>query len=156
MKTAKFLVMVFFLFLQFFDVSGQNHNNRRERIKTQKIAFITSKLQLTPEEAQQFWPVYNEFDNKIENLNKEKNKELRSFIQNKDNISDSESAKVADDFIQYGIKLANLKQEYHLKFKKIFPAKKVVSLYMAEGQFKQYLIKQIRNKNAAKRRDNFR
>ncbi|MCK5822611.1 MAG: hypothetical protein KAG95_01310 [Bacteroidales bacterium] len=156
MKTAKFLVIVFFLFLQFFYVSGQNPNNRRERIKIQKIAFITSKLQLTPEEAQQFWPVYNEFDNKIENLNKEKNKELRNYVLNKDNISDSESVKVADDFIQYGIKLANLKQEYHLQFKKILTAKKVVSLYMAEGQFKQYLIKQIRNKNAPKRRDNFR
>ena len=156
MKTIKFLIVVSILFFQFTDVSGQDLNNKREKIKAQKVAFITSKLQLTPEEAQQFWPVYNEFDNKREALNKEKNKEVRNYVLKKDNFSDSESEKVADDIIQYGIKLANLKQEYHLKFKIFFPANKVVGLYIAEGQFKQYLIKQIRNKRAPNRRDNFR
>ena len=157
MKTIKFLIVVSILFFQFTDVSGQDLNNKREKIKAQKVAFITSKLQLTPEEAQQFWPVYNEFDNKRETLNKEKNKEVRNYVLKKDNISDSESEKVADDIIQYGIKLADLMQEYHLKFKKILPANKVVGLYVAEVQFKQYLIKQIRNKRVPNnRRNNFR
>ncbi len=156
MKKIKILIIVFVLLFQFVDVLGQNFNNKREEIKAQKVAFITSKLQLTTMEAEQFWPVYNEFDKKREALNKEKNKEVRNYIISKDNVSDSESEKVADDIVQYRIKLADLIKNYHLKFKKILPAKKIVGLYVAEEQFKQYLIRQIRNKRGANRRNNFR
>jgi hypothetical protein len=37
-----------------------------EKIQTLKIAFITQKLQLTPDEAEKFWPIYNQYDNEME------------------------------------------------------------------------------------------
>ncbi len=49
---------------------------RLREIQAQKSAYITAQLQLTPEEAQRFWPVYNEFDEKQDALRKE----MRSLI----------------------------------------------------------------------------
>ena len=43
-------------------------DTRAEKIQSLKIAFITQKLQLTPDEAQKFWPVYNQYDNEIHSL----------------------------------------------------------------------------------------
>ena len=45
-------------------ISAQRTNQQfdYEKFKSQKIAFITEKLNLTPKEAQEFWPVYNEFE----------------------------------------------------------------------------------------------
>ena len=34
--------------------------NWQEKMMSEKIAFITMELELTPEEAQVFWPVYNQ------------------------------------------------------------------------------------------------
>ena len=36
-----------------------NHQQMKERLQAEHIAFLTEKLELTPEEAQVFWPVYN-------------------------------------------------------------------------------------------------
>ena len=41
---------------------AQRDGRMNERIKAQKVAFITEKLSLTAEEAQQFWPIYNAFE----------------------------------------------------------------------------------------------
>ena len=41
---------------------------RAEKIEALKIAFITQKLQLTTDEAQKFWPVYNQYENEIRSL----------------------------------------------------------------------------------------
>ena len=38
----------------------EKKENRKEQIESQKIAFFTAELELTPEEAQLFWPVYNQ------------------------------------------------------------------------------------------------
>ncbi|HPQ59614.1 MAG TPA: hypothetical protein PK499_13120, partial [Flavobacteriales bacterium] len=44
---------------------------RLQEIKAQKSAYLTQKMGLTPEEAQQFWPLYNEYDGKLEALRRE-------------------------------------------------------------------------------------
>ncbi len=41
---------------------------RAEKIQSLKIAFITQKLQLTPDEAQKFWPVYNQYDKEVHSI----------------------------------------------------------------------------------------
>ena len=43
----------------------------QEKIKAARIAFITERLGLTPEEAEKFWPVYREFSNKRTGLKKQ-------------------------------------------------------------------------------------
>ena len=43
---------------------GKGYENKKENIEAQKVAFITSKLNLTTEESQKFWPVYNEYESK--------------------------------------------------------------------------------------------
>ena len=47
---------------------SDNHKKRWEKYKTEKVAFLTTNLDLTPQEAQKFWPVYNEMENKRESI----------------------------------------------------------------------------------------
>ncbi|MEP4946352.1 MAG: hypothetical protein ABJU26_02325, partial [Flavobacteriaceae bacterium] len=51
-----------------------------ERIKTLKVAYITEKISLTSEEAQSFWPVYNDYEEKKHALRKKERDELKSKI----------------------------------------------------------------------------
>ena len=123
--------------------SNRNNAQQKEQIKVQKIAFITKQLSLTPSEAQQFWPVYNEYDAKRFKFYQTTNKTLRQ-INNSTNLSDSELEKLATKYLNSQLQEAQLNIDYHEKFKKVLPIKKVVKLYAAEKKFRNMLLKRIR------------
>lgn len=62
MKTITWCLSVIVFFLNVFDLCSQKRvkNNRGERVESMKIAFLSLNLDLTPDEAIHFWPVYNE------------------------------------------------------------------------------------------------
>ncbi len=119
-----------------------------ERLKAQKVAFITDKLNLTTEEAQNFWPLYNEFFKQKEKISSDKKQITIDLRQNWDRYSKKEKTELADKLILFRVKEANLEQEYHEKFKTVLDIDKVIKLYNAETQFKNYLLKQIRSQSS--------
>ena len=119
----------------------------KEKIETQKIAYITNKLALTATEAQQFWPVYNEFSDKNEELVKAFRKSnLEDRDVNVETISDKEAMDMADEQIIHAQKILDLRKKYHAEFKKVLPAKKLLKLYQAERDFKKFLLKEIKER----------
>lgn len=119
----------------------------KEKIETQKIAYITNKLALTATEAQQFWPVYNEFSDKNEELLKAFRKNnLEDRDVNVETISDKEAMDMADEQIIHAQKILDLRKKYHAEFKKVLPAKKLLKLYQTERDFKKFLLKEIKER----------
>lgn len=118
--------------------------HKMEKVRAQKVAFLTQKMNLTPEEAQVFWPVYNEFAEKKENINKRKRDVMLELKKDWENATDKQKESVADQMIAFRMEEAQLDQSYHKKFKSVLPIDKVLKLYNAEHQFKNYLMKEIR------------
>lgn len=121
------------------------HKEKKEKIKAQKVAFITNKLNLSPEKAQLFWPVYNEAEASME-------KEMKDFRENYDirnidldELSEDELIAVADNYIIHRQKMNDIGKVYHTKFKSVLSPKQLILLYYAEKQFKLVLLKQIRD-----------
>jgi adenylyl- and sulfurtransferase ThiI len=125
---------------------GEGRGRMHKEIKAQKISYITQKLELTPEEAQLFWPVYNELEKKKDALRKEGRVLFHKIRNGLDSIPESELVQISDDMIAYRIKDAQLNKEYHEKFKKILPIKKVLELYHTEKQFQSMLLRKIKEK----------
>lgn len=119
--------------------------DKLENVRSQKIAFLTQKMNLSPNEAQVFWPVYNEFTTQKEALNKKKRDVMAELRQKWENATDSQKEAVADQLIAFRMEEARLDETYHAQFKKVLPIDKVLKLYQAELQFKNHLMKQIRN-----------
>ncbi len=136
------------IFLTAFSLSANlysqiGNEDRKEKIEAQKVAFITNKLNLTTEEAQQFWPVYNEYQQKRRELQNNKRTYMQNYMQSF-NASEEEIENYVDGFINVNIKEAELLKEYHNKYKTVLPIEKVIKLYQAENQFKHFLLKQIK------------
>jgi len=128
-------------------VNGQETKSKSEKeqeIKSQKIAFFTDKIGLTPEEAQIFWPIYNSYWAKKNKIIADRKDQMTYFADNSENMSNDEMIKYADQYIHYEMKLAELLDEYHKKFKEILPIDKVMKIYLADYEFKTYLLKKIR------------
>jgi hypothetical protein len=116
----------------------------REKLDAYRIAFFTKKLNLTPQEAEKFWPLYNEFQDKKNKIQMEKLRINRDFNQNELNMSEKEMIEAGDRFIALDVQGADLAQEYHLKFKEVLSPVKVLRLYQAENQYRQQLLQQLK------------
>ena len=116
---------------------------RKEKVEAMRIAFITQKLDLSPEEAQKFWPVYNEFHKKRDEMMKKKREDKKGMRENIDSLSDKQVEALVDAEMAFRQKNLDLEKEYHGKFKSVLPIKKVAKLYRAEEQFTHRLLEQI-------------
>jgi hypothetical protein len=123
---------------------GPGPQHRREQLESQKIAYLTKELQLTPQEAQIFWPVYNQFDAKRRALKQNFSRNVKPEDMDIDKLTDKEATELADGQIIEAQKLIDLRKEYHAQFKSILPPKKVLKLYEAERGFQKELLGQIR------------
>lgn len=149
MKTTKRILIPLFFTLLLFTSSGYaqggGRQEKRENIQAMKIAFITKKLDLTPEEAQQFWPIYNQYSDKTMELRKKRRQDNREARQNFDELSDKEVEQIVNNDIAIRQKELDLQKEYNEKFKGVLPIKKVAKLYAAEEQFKMVLINKLKD-----------
>jgi hypothetical protein len=124
-------------------ISAQNPN--MEKLNAYKIAFFTRRLNLTPQEAEKFWPVYNEFQSKRNQIQLERQAVNRNINQNELNMSEKEMIDAGDKIIALQVQEAALAQEYHKKFREILSPVKVVRLYQAENQYRQQLLNELQN-----------
>lgn len=122
--------------------------NANSRIEAEKIAFFTKRLDLSPEEAREFWPVYNDYVSRKNKITQDRNALMRYVNQNAANLSDNELSESGDQIIAFIIEEAELSAKYHKKFKEILPPGKVISIYQTEAQFKKILLEQLRNKRS--------
>ena len=122
---------------------GGDERTKKQKVEDLKIAFITRELNLTPEEAQKFWPIYNEMSDKLK-AEKRKQKQLtRDFRSNANNYSEAEFKKKSEAYMDSGIRESQLKKEYHIKIARIIGYKKATKLLSLEQRFKRELLNRL-------------
>lgn len=123
---------------------SKQHEQKKAEIRAMKTAFITQRLNLTPEEAEKFWPIYNQFESKMEE-NREKRKSTRRLDQMEE-MSDSEVEELVDLRIQIRQEELDIEKAFHLQVKQVLPIKKVAMLYKAEHDFRRELLHKMKGK----------
>ncbi len=122
-----------------------------EQVEAERIAFITKYLELTSDEAKRFWPVYDDFRNRRDQLVQERHNSSRYFQQNYQNLGEKEAEELADKYIALQLREARLTEDYHKKFKEVIPPVKVMRLYEAENVFRMQLLRRVRGGQGAGR-----
>ena len=147
----KFIVLTACLFaavLLFAQPQKQNDDRRQkewERLQSEKIAFITAELDLTPEEAQVFWPVYNQCWKEARAANKQMREAFNEFRGKKaDELSEKDLEKKVDAYVQAYQASNQVLSDWYPKFKQVLPIRKVAKLYQAEEAFQQKMINNLR------------
>lgn len=147
MKLIK-LVTSLLLFISFnFYAQGEKMKEKREQIKTMKIAFLTSELDLSVSEAEKFWPVYNAFEEKEFEL---KHLKMRSFIKRlrdgKEKLNEKEASVLLSQIENNEEEVFLLRKKFIGNLKVILPASKIIRLKKSEEDFNRKLLAQYRNK----------
>ncbi len=118
----------------------------RKRIEAQKVSYITQKLDLSPTEAQAFWPLYNELEKKKHDIRDKSRILFKKLYHGKDSLPEKELLKISDHLIDFRLESVQIEKVYHSKFKKILPARKILDLYHTEKQFQGMLLRRIKEK----------
>lgn len=145
----KKLFPILLLFVSFnFYAQGEKMKEKKEQIKALKVAFLTTELDLTANEAEKFWPIYNTFDDKQFELRHQK---MKTFMRKmNDGSLDKMTEKEANIFLTQmestEEELFLLRKKFMQNLKGIFPAVKIIKLRKAEEDFNRKLLQQYRNK----------
>lgn len=115
--------------------------SKREKLEALKVAYLTRELELTPTEAQTFWPLYNEMEDKMSGLRKQRRGNRLESRDNQTKLSDAELSKAIDRSLALEQQELDLKKEYNERFKKILPIAKVAKLHQAEHGFRKELLR---------------
>ncbi len=117
---------------------------KRDKIDALRASFINKKVNFTTKEAEAFWPLYNEMNDKLD--------AVRKGFRVKYNATTNynfETDKEAEDYVNAELvmkqKEYELFKDYYDKFKKVLPVKKVAAIRRAEEDFKKEIINSIKN-----------
>ena len=141
----KIIITAIFLFGSL-HITAQKHSDDRERIKSLKAAYITDQLNLSSEEAQKFWPIYNQYQHQRRSLYKREH----AAIENLDQITEEEAEKMLLEYIKMEQEDYVLLREFYRDLRKIFPAKRIIHLKKVEDDFNHRLLREYRERNSSK------
>lgn len=150
----KITYLFIFIFFSTLSVSAQFRKGGKERIKALKIAYITDQLDLTSEEAEKFWPVYNQYDKSINFLNSSGKFGLKRRVMKSGGInalSDKEAKKIALKLFSIEKEIYETTSKFHSKLKGILSYKKILKLKVAEREFHRKLIGRLQNRKRPQR-----
>ncbi|WP_022827920.1 hypothetical protein [Flavobacterium antarcticum] len=145
MKTKHFITVLFLMCT----ITFYGQENKKEKIKALKIAYITKDLSLSSSEAEKFWPVYNSFDEKQFDLRMVKMRKIRQELKSKpiENFSDAEANALLNQIDNLEDESYQNKKKLITDLRKIISPVKILKLKQAEDDFNKSLLKQYRKRN---------
>ncbi len=133
----KKIVSVVLITLFSFSAFAQGTGSKHDKIENLKIAFLTKKLNLSNKTAQDFWPIYNEFDHSKQRLfrkYKQQYREQNLSMQDVEHRMEREK-----EFLQ-------LRKKYINRFAKVLTPVQLTDLKRSERQFKKLLLKRVQRR----------
>ena len=106
----------------------------RAALKTEKKALIAEVMELSKEESEPFWALYNEFQEKLYTVNTEYLKIINEFADNYENMNEEMAADLMKRTFAYESDILKLKKSYHTKFMKFLSAQKTLMYFQAENK----------------------
>ena len=130
-------------------VIAQPHG-KREKLKAYKTAYLTEQLDLTPDEAEKFWPVYNAYEKNIFQLKVLKINEMRDIIKEQggiESLSEKEANQLLSKLLDNDQALIDAKKDLYKNLAKIISTKKILMLNRSEHQFNRKLLSDYRKRS---------
>lgn len=149
MKNFKLLSALLIAFLLFGTTDSLAQQKKphqqppKQKIEQLKIAFFTRELDLTTEEAEKFWPLYNEMTEKTRAKKKESKDAVKDIKDNSETLTEDEFKTKTEAALDLKIEEIELQKEYYGKIAEIIGYKKASKLLSLEAQFKRELLKRL-------------
>ena len=144
-----YIILTFTLILAF-PAIGQDDDEARQKIESARIALITERLELSPEQAEKFWPIYREYQQRMSELRQEY-QQARGTV-NRGNLTEEESQRL----LQLGLKMKEqqlgLEQTYSERLTQVITSRQLLALRKAEDDFRRMLLERMERRRELQQR----
>jgi hypothetical protein len=96
----------------------------RKDIQSQKRQVIAANMKLTDKEAEQFWPIFDQYNGELIKINDKKYAAIKEFAKNYDTLADDQAEKLTKDGLDVDQSVAQLRLKYIPLFRKVLSGKK--------------------------------
>lgn len=129
------------------DKSMSKEVEMKEKLQSKRIAFISSELDLSPQEAQSFWPIFNTYQDELDKARKENRPEKKRWEE----MTDADAAMLIESKIAMEEKELSLRKKLINDLKPILPTTKIARLMLVEREFKSKMLSSIKERFHRKR-----
>lgn len=141
MKQIKHIFITLTLLLSF--LFSNKAMAQRDKIEALRASFISKKLEMSATESEKFWPVYNEYQDKLKAIKRN----LRLSYKNlPPNFTEKEAEEIIATENKSKMAEAELTKTYNDKLKAILGVKKLVKLQICEDEFKKEVLNALKEK----------
>jgi hypothetical protein len=112
-----------------------------DKVKADKKLLVASNMDLTDAEAAKFWPLYEDYQRDLGQINQRLGKTIMDYAQayNKGHIPDETAAKLLDEALAVEESEVKLKESYAEKLEAVMPAAKVARYLQIETKIRSLL-----------------
>jgi hypothetical protein len=145
MKKLYTISLLFILTLLSMTITGYAQQGSdaelRDRIRAAQIAYLSQKLDLTPDEAQKFWPLYNQYTKEVELLIAERR---NTGAKQADHPEKPQQG--GDKELGYERRMLDIKTHYDKEFQKVLPTAKAGNVFRTEREFRSQLVRSLKER----------
>lgn len=142
----KYLLLLSVVFFSH-SLIAQNFERREEamnRIEAVKVGFFTRELDLTPEEAEKFWPVYEQYKNRLQTQKIARRASLDKAAKLPEEMTDEELNELIDHRLEQAQQALDARMEFITVIREFLPPIKVVRYYKAEEKFRSKVLERLK------------
>ncbi len=121
-------------------------DERMEAIESRRIAYLTKQMSLSSSEAAEFWPIYNEYNEQVENIS-DGFRQKREELPEPQNMSEEEAELYVKLELERFEQSAALRREYTQKMLEVVSARQVAILFDAEREFNRVLFREAQRRH---------
>ncbi len=123
----------------------ESKDEKKQRIEAARVSFITKKLELTPEESKEFWPIVNEMETKIKISRKALKDRFKKMKQEDEKIDEKTYKKLIEDMHEQQISILEIKNEYVQKIASVIGYEKTFRFeHQIQREFKKQLMDRMK------------
>jgi hypothetical protein len=115
----------------------------RASIQLRRQAIVSAVMDLTPKEAETFWPLYREYRLEMGKVADRVSTLLVQYVEHYDTLTDDQASNIMNEYLSVEKAKTNVKSKYVSRFQKILPARKVMRFFQADHKLDAVISAQL-------------
>ncbi|HUO60333.1 MAG TPA: hypothetical protein VMU24_06665, partial [Candidatus Acidoferrales bacterium] len=113
------------------DVTGALEETRAD-LRADKVEIVRKAMNLNPQQADKFWPVYRDYSYEVQKLNDERVALVKTYSEQMKDMSDKQAKDLAEKFFNWENDRTDLRRNYFDRFKKATDAVTAAKFFQIE------------------------
>ena len=106
----------------------------RDTIRANKKALVAANLNLTDDEQQKFWPLFDRYQKELTAIHDRYLRVIQDYTASFETLTDEHALKLIDDYLGAEDDRAKLRRAYVTQFSAVIPGLKVARFYQIENK----------------------